>query len=78
MEYSAIVHYMEKRYCYAVEKGKFIIRIETKKNDMQRVILHYRDKYIPVEVLDTSKSVEMKRTARLTSMRELKRTPNSI
>lgn len=63
MEYSAIVHYMEKRYCYAVEKGKFIIRIETKKNDMQRVILHYRDKYIPVEFLDTSKSVEMKRTA---------------
>jgi site-specific DNA-methyltransferase (adenine-specific) len=49
MEYSAITHYMEKRYCYAIEKGKFVIRIEVKKGDMERVVLHCRDKYIPLQ-----------------------------
>ena len=61
MEYSAIVHYMEKRYCYAIEKGKFIIRIETKKDDMRKVVLHYKDKYIPIEYMDTRQSVEMRK-----------------
>ncbi|MBQ2981133.1 MAG: alpha amylase N-terminal ig-like domain-containing protein [Lachnospiraceae bacterium] len=63
MEYSAITHYMEKRYCYAIEKGKFLIRIETKKDDMKRVTLHCRDKYIPIEFLDTWASYEMNKVA---------------
>lgn len=63
MEYSAITHYMEKRYCYAIEKGKFVVRIETKKDDMEKVILYYRDKYIPLHMLDTSASKEMTKVA---------------
>ena len=63
MEYSAITHYMEKRYCYAIEKGKFVIRIETKKDDMEKVVLHYRDKYIPLHILDTTASKEMTKVA---------------
>lgn len=63
MEYSAITHYMEKRYCYAIEKGKFVIRIEVKKGDMERVVLHCRDKYIPLQFLDTSASYEMTKVA---------------
>lgn len=63
MEYSAITHYMEKRYCYAIEKGKFVVRIETKKDDMEKVVLHYRDKYIPLHMLDTSASKEMTKVA---------------
>lgn len=59
MEFSAITHYMEKRFAYACKRGKFIIRIETKKDDMEKVILHYRDKYIPLEFMDTSASKEM-------------------
>ena len=59
MEYSAITHYMEKRFCYAIEKGKFVIRIETKKDDIKKVILHYRDKYIPLHIYDTTASKEM-------------------
>lgn len=63
MEYSAIHHYMEKRYCYAIKNGRFVIRIETKKNDMDKIILHYRDKYLPVEHFDTRQQVEMERVA---------------
>ena len=61
MEYSSIFHDMNKRYCYALEKGKFLFRIRTKRNDIKRVILHYQDKYIPVQYLDTRKQLEMKR-----------------
>ena len=63
MEYSAITHYMEKRYCYAIEKGKFVIRIEVKKDDMERVVLHCRDKYIPIQFMDTRASYEMSKVA---------------
>ena len=63
MEYSAITHYMEKRFCYAIEKGKFVIRIETKKDDIDRIIVHYRDKYIPIHIYDTSASKEMTKVA---------------
>ena len=63
MEYSAITHYMEKRFCYAIERGKFVIRIETKKDDIKKIVLHYRDKYIPLQILDTSASKEMTKVA---------------
>lgn len=63
MEYSAIHHYMEKRYCYALKNGRFVIRIETKKDDAAHVILHYRDKYLPVEHFDTRQKLEMERVA---------------
>ena len=59
MEFSAIYHSMDKKYCFALSKGKFLIRIKTKKNDMRRVVLHYRDKYLPVHMVDTRKRLEM-------------------
>lgn len=63
MEYSAITHYMEKRYCYSVGNGQFVIRIETKKNDMESIVVHYRDKYIPIELLDTWEKAQMAKIA---------------
>ena len=63
MEYSSIFHDMNKRYCYALEKGKFLFRIRTKRNNINRVILHYQDKYIPVQYFDTRKQLEMKKIA---------------
>lgn len=63
MEYSGIRHEADKRYCFALEKGKFLIRIQTKKNDMEKVVLHWRDKNIPLEVLDTRCAHEMEKAA---------------
>lgn len=63
MEHSAIFHDMNKRFCYAVEKGKFLIRMQAKKNDLVQVLLHYQDKYIPVERQDTRQTVEMEKAA---------------
>ena len=45
MEYSAIFHDMDKRFCYAIEKDLFVIRVQVKKDDMKEIILHYEDKY---------------------------------
>lgn len=61
MEFSAIYHETDKRYCYASKKGRFVIRIKTKKNDMSRVVLHCQDKYIDVKRLDTRREIPMHR-----------------
>ena len=49
MEYSAIYHDMDKRFCYAINKDLFVIRVQVKKDDMKEIILHCEDKYIPME-----------------------------
>ena len=63
MEYSAIYHDMDKRFCYAIDKGVFVIRIQVKKDDIKEIILHYMDKYISIEMKDTRKTVPMKKIA---------------
>ena len=63
MEYSAIFHDMDKRFSYAVDKDLFVIRVQVKKDDMKEVILHYEDKYIPMERKDTRQTVPMKKVA---------------
>lgn len=60
MEYAAIRHFADKRFCYAIEKGRFLIRLETKKGDMGKVILHVQDKYLPIKYMDTRQEYEMK------------------
>ncbi|MBD5477381.1 MAG: alpha-glycosidase [Lachnospiraceae bacterium] len=60
MEYAAIRHFADKRFCYAIEKGRFLIRIETKKGDTGKVILHVQDKYLPIRYMDTRQEYEMK------------------
>lgn len=60
MEYAAIRHFADKRYCYAVDKGRFLIRLETKKGDTEEVILHVQDKYLPVQHVDTRQEYAMK------------------
>lgn len=59
MEYAAICHKSDKNYCYALEKGRFLFRLQVKRGDIKRVIMHYQDKYIPVEFMDTRAQVEM-------------------
>ena len=53
MEHAAVRHFADKRYCYAVEKGRILIRLETKKGDGARVVLHVQEKYLPVSFMDT-------------------------
>ena len=62
MEYSAIFHDMDKRFCYAIDKDLFVIRVQVK-DDMKEVILHYEDKYIPMERKDTRMTLPMKKVA---------------
>lgn len=59
MEYAAIRHFADGRYCYALEPGRFLIRLETKKGDAAGVKLHMQDKYLPVERLDTRRTCPM-------------------
>ena len=61
MEHAAIVHYADSRYCFALEKGKFMFRLETKKDDLKQVMLYMQDKYIPIHMLDTRTRIEMKK-----------------
>ena len=62
MEYAAIRHFADKRYCYALEKGRFLIRLETKKGDVEHVALHVQDKYMPLKWQDTRQVYQMQAT----------------
>lgn len=61
MEYAAVRHFADRRYCYALEKGRFLIRLETKKEDAARVTLHVQDKYMPLKYMDTRQAYTMKK-----------------
>lgn len=61
MEFSAIFHDTTKKYAYALEKGRFVIRLKTKKNDLKRVTLHHQDKYIPLHFADTRAQQDMQK-----------------
>lgn len=56
MEYAAIRHFADKRYCRAVGEGRFLVRLETKKGDAAKVTLHGQEKYLPIQFLDTRRA----------------------
>ena len=59
MEYAAIRHFADKRYCYAMAKGRFLIRLEVKKGDAAEVTLHTQNKYLPIRYMDTRQEYPM-------------------
>lgn len=59
MEYAAIRHFADKRYCYAAKKGRFCIRLEVKKGDIASVVLHTQDKYLSPNYVDTRQEYPM-------------------
>ncbi|MCM1283879.1 MAG: glycoside hydrolase family 13 protein [Muribaculaceae bacterium] len=63
MEYAAIHHDMDKRFCYALAPDCFLFRIRTKKGDMRQVVMHYQDKYLPIKFMDTRKETLMEKAA---------------
>lgn len=63
MELSAIRHDIGKNFCFAIKKGTILFRIQTKKNDITKIVLHHKDKYIPLKFIDTRGKVEMEKVA---------------
>lgn len=63
MNYAAIAHMPDHRYCFCLRPGLFLIRLQAGRKDLNNVVLHYQDKYIPRRFLDTRKKVEMKLVA---------------
>lgn len=63
MNRGAIAHMSDNRYCFCVTPGRFVFRLQTGRDDLIGVKMHYRDKYIPVQLLDTRAVTEMCRVA---------------
>ncbi|MBQ7416270.1 MAG: alpha amylase N-terminal ig-like domain-containing protein [Oscillospiraceae bacterium] len=63
MNRGAICHMPDSRYCFCVEPGRFVFRLQTGRDDLRGVKLHFRDKYIPVRILDTRGCAQMRRVA---------------
>lgn len=59
----AIMHMPDSRWCFCLEKGRFLFRLQTGRDDLASVTMHYRDKYIPVKFFDSRGSIPMKRVA---------------
>ena len=63
MNRGAIAHMPDSRWCYCITPGRFLFRLQTGRDDIRQVILHHRDKYLPVKLFDTRGTVPMVRVA---------------
>ena len=63
MNRGAIAHMPDIRYCYCIEPGRFLFRLQTGRDDIAQVRMHYRDKYIPLFIMDTRAVAPMRRVA---------------
>lgn len=61
MDCSAILHHMDKRFCFSVGEGKLLIRIKTRKNDISKIVLYYQDKYLSARKLAGQHHIQMKK-----------------
>ena len=59
MNYAAIRHEATQDYCFCLEPGKFLFRLQTGKGDLRKVTLHTRDKYLPLKLKDTRRQTPM-------------------
>ena len=60
MNYGAVAHMPDSRYCFCLKPGRFLFRLQTGRGDLRCVTLHVRDKYIPVKFSDTRASCLMR------------------
>lgn len=63
MEKAVILHYMDQNYCFVNDKGEYVFRLRTKKDDAKKVILHGRDKYVHMLKSSDKKKMEMEKVA---------------
>ena len=59
MNKAAIWHEATSRYCFCLEPGRFLIRLQTGADRLKAVYLHSRDKYLPLTILDTRRKTPM-------------------
>ncbi len=63
MNRGAIAHMPDSRYCYCLHPGRFLFRLQSGRDDLAGVKIHYQDKYVPVQFIDTRRVSEMRRVA---------------
>lgn len=63
MDRAGIWHNADREFCFAQDRDEFVIRIYTKAQDMDKVMLCFQDKYIPLTERDTRQETEMKKVA---------------
>lgn len=63
MNLAAIYHEATQRWCHAIGPDRFVIRIQTAKDDVNAVTLHTRDKYIPLKFFDSRRTYPMEKVA---------------
>ena len=59
MKYAAISHEATGRDALCLSPGRFLIRIRSGRGDLESVILHWQDKYIPTKYMDTRRATPM-------------------
>lgn len=63
MNHAAIRHDATQEYCFCLQPGKFLFRLQAGKDDLRAVRLHSRDKYLPLKIKDTRKATPMRKAA---------------
>ena len=63
MEKAAIIHNPDNYFFYSTKKDTFTVKLMVQAGDVDGVVLHYRDKYIPLDKLDTRAQTSMHRVA---------------
>ena len=63
MNKAAIWHEATQRYCFCLEPGRFVFRLQTGADRLQAVFLHSRDKYLPLSAKDTREKTPMVKVA---------------
>lgn len=63
MERAAVIHNPDNQFFYSTDRDTFTVKLMVKAGDAAFVALHYRDKYIPVDKMDTRGTVPMRRAA---------------
>ena len=63
MNKAAIWHEATSRYCFCLEPGRFLIRLQTGADRLKAVYLHSRDKYLPLTIRDTRLKTPMVKAA---------------
>ena len=63
MNKAAIWHEATQRYCFCMEPGRFLFRLQTGADRLKAVYLHSRDKYLPLTVKDTRQKTPMEKVA---------------
>ena len=63
MNQAALWHEATQRFCFCLEPGRFLFRLQTGADPLRAVYLHSRDKHLPPAVWDTRRKTPMHKAA---------------